>query len=49
VCNSEQHGHLLVMYGLAKEVDRLQKSGSSLVGGHGLMATFDPHVRPHHR
>jgi hypothetical protein len=38
------------MYGLAKEVDRLQKSGSSLVGGHGLMATtFDPHVRPHHQ
>ena len=25
------------------------KSGSSLVGGHGLTATFDPHVRPHHR
>jgi hypothetical protein len=24
------------------------KSGSSLVGGHGLTATFDPYVRPHH-
>jgi len=49
VCNSEQRAHLLVMYGSGKEVVRLQKSGSSLVGGHGLMATFDPHVRPHHR